>query len=411
MQASKIARQLEIAKRDKSGGNFRERYQLSHGRYVLCESRKQWDWWEQFTAGLKGKHIKPSEFSIADLFESLVPDGRELRRLFNPQFGPTSILQEAAGAVASSDFSSITGQILYTMMMQDLKPENYPFQAAIPTQSTQFSGEKIPGIANLGDLAEVVAENEDFPLMGTSEDYIETPETKKRGFIVPVTKEAIFFDRTGMLLQKCSKVGDSLMLNKEKRAIDCLIDENTTAHRYKWRGTTYASYQTTSPWDNVTTSNGLVDWTDLDAAEQTFNAITDPNTGEPVVVEANTIVVTKQNEQAAARIINATQIVMHSGGYAQSGNLTETQAPNPYRSKYNILTSRLLASRAATDTDWWLGDPSKYARYMENWPITVTQVPAGNSDDFNRDIVAKYKCSERGQYAVIEPRVMVENQQ
>ena len=410
MQGTKIARQLREAKRDRSP-NFRERYKLSHGRYVLCESRKQWEWWEEFSNALSNKEIKPEEFSIADLFESLVEDGRELRRLFDPRLGPSSILAEAAGAVTASDFSTITGQILYTMMMQDLQPESYPFQNAIPTQQTQFSGEKIPGIANLGDLAEVVGENEDYPLMGTSEDYIETPETKKRGFIVPVTKEAIFFDRTGDLLRKCGKVGDSLMLNKEKRAIDCLIDENTTAHRYKWKGTTYASYQTTSPWDNITASNGLVDWTDLDGAEQTFNAIVDPNTGEPVVIEANTIVVTKQNEQTAARIINATQIVMHSGGYAASGNLTETQAPNPYRSKYQILTSRLLAARAATDTDWWLGDPSKYACYMENWPITVTQAPAGNADDFNRDIVAKYKCSERGQYAVIQPRVMVENQQ
>jgi hypothetical protein len=410
MQGTKIAQQLAAAKRDKSS-RFRERFKLSHGRYIMCESRSQWDWWEQFSTGLAKGHIKPNEFSIADLFESLVTDGRELRRLFNPQLGPTSILAEAAGAVASSDFSSITGQIVYSMMMQDLQPENFPFQAVIPTQSTQFSGEKIPGIANLGDLAEVVNENEDYPLMGTSEDFIETPETKKRGFIVPITKEAIFFDRTGELLQKCSKVGDSLMLNKEKRAIDCLIDENTTAHRYKWKGTTYGSYQTTTPWVNIQTSNGLVDWTDLDAAEQRFNAITDPNTGEPVVVEANTIIVTKQNEQAAARIINATQIVMHAGGYHTSNNVSETQAPNPYRSKYSILTSRLLASRAGTDTDWWLGDPSKYARYMENWPITVTQAPAGNADDFNRDIVAKYKCSERGQYAVVEPRVMVENQQ
>lgn len=410
MLGTKIARQLEATKRDKTP-RFRERFKLSHGRYVTCESRNQWDWWEQFCEGLAKGHIKPQEFSIADLFESLVPDGRELRRLFNPQLGPSSILAEAAGAVMSSDFSSITGQIFYTMMMQDLNAEDYPFQAAIPTQSTQFSGEKIPGIANLGDLAEVVAENADYPLMATSEDYIETPETKKRGFIVPVTKEAIFFDRTGLLLQKCSKVGESLMLNKEKRAIDCLIDENTTAHRYKWRGTVYGSYQTSTPWINVATSAGLVDWTDLDGAEQIFNAITDPNTGEPVVVEANTIVVTKANEQTAARIINATQIVVHSGGYATTGNLTETRAPNPYASKYRVLTSRLLAARAATDTDWWLGDPGRYARYMENWPITVTEAPAGNSDDFNRDIVAKYKCSERGQYAVIEPRVMVENQQ
>jgi hypothetical protein len=409
MNGSKIARQLESAKRDRSG-NFRERFKLSHGRYVTCESRSHYEWWEEFSNALSSGEIKPQEFSIADLFESLVQDGRELRRLFNPQNGPTNVLAEAAGAVASSDFSSITGQILYSMMMTDLKPEAYPFQALIPTQSTQFSGEKIPGIANLGDLAEVVNENEDYPLMGTSEDYIETPETKKRGFIVPVTKEAIFFDRTGELLNKCSKVGDSLLLNKEKRAIDCLVDQNTTAHRYKWRGTTYATYQTATPWINTTgAANVLVDWSDLDVVNQLFNAITDPNTGEPVMVEADTIIVTKENEETARRILNATEIVVHSGGYAVTGNLTETRAPNPMANKYKIATSNLLATRTTDDQHWWMGTPSKYARYMENWPITVTQAPAGNADDFNRDIVAKYKCSERGQYAVIEPRVMVES--
>jgi hypothetical protein len=409
MQGIKIARQLELAKKSKTS-RFRERFKLSHGRYVMCESRDHWDWWEQFTGALSKGDIKPSEFSIKDLFEALVDDGRELTRLFDPRLGPTNILAEAAGAVASSDFSSITGQILYTMMMQDLKPEDYPFQASIPSQSTQFSGEKIPGIANLGDLAEVVAENEDYPLMGTSEDFIETPETKKRGFIVPITKEAIFFDRTGQLLQKCSKVGDSLMLNKEKRAIDCIVDQNTTAHRYKWRGTVFGTYQTSTPWVNVTgAANVLVDWSDLDVAHQVFNGITDPNTGEPVMVEPTALIVTKENEETARRILNATEIVVHSGGYAVSGNLTETRAPNPFPNKYRILTSNLLATRTTDDQHWWLGAPEKYARYMENWPITVTQAPAGNSDDFNRDIVAKYKCSERGQYAVIEPRVMVEN--
>jgi hypothetical protein len=333
-----------------------------------------------------------------------------LVRLFDPRLGPTNILHEAAGAITSSDFSSISGQILYSMMMPDLTPEDFPFQAVIPTQSTQFSGEKIPGISNLGDLAEVVQENDDYPLMQIGEDFIETPETKKRGFIVPITKEAIFFDRTGMLLAKAGDVGRSLMLNKEKRAIDCTIDRNTTAHRYKWRGTTYATYQASTPWANLGGSaNVLVDWSDIDVANQLFNGIVDPNTGEPVMVEPSSLIVTKQNEEVARRIINATEIHVHSGGYATSGNLTETKAPNPYQGKYRILTSNLLASRTTDDAHWWLGSPEKYARYMENWPITVTQAPAGNSDDFNRDIVTKFKCSERGQYAVIEPRVMVEN--
>jgi hypothetical protein len=409
MQGTKIARQLAAAKRDKNG-SFRERFKLSHGRYVLCESKSQWEWWDEFTTALQKKDIHPREFSIRDLFESLVENGRELVRLFDPRHGDGNMIAEAAGAVTSSDFSSITGQIVYTMMMQDLTPEDFPFQAAIPTQSTPFSGEKIPGIANLGDLAEIVPENQEYPLMGVSEDYIETPETKKRGFIVPVTKEAIFFDRTGELLNKCSQVGNSLMLNKEKRAIDCIIDQNTTAHRYKWKGTTYATYQASTPWVNVTSAaNVLVDWSDIDVAHQVFNGITDPNTGEPVMVEATHIIVTKENEETARRILNATEIVVHSGGYATSGNLTETRAPNPYPNKYRILTSNLLATRSTDDQHWWLGAPARYARYMENWPITVTQAPAGNSDDFNRDIVAKYKCSERGQYAVIEPRVMVES--
>lgn len=412
MRGTDIARDLAALRRDRSA-RFRERLTISPSREVICESRREYDWWHGFTDAMAKGHIKPAEFSIRDLFESLVPNGRELANCLNPRLGPdagTRELIEAAGAVTSGDFSSITGQIVYNALMEPLMPEEFPFQSLIPTQATQFSGEKIAGIAGLGDQAEIVAENEDFPLVGTGEDYIETPATTKRGFIVPITKEAIFFDRTGRLLEEAGKVGESLRLNKEKRAIDCLIDENTTAHRFKWRGTTYASYQTTTPWDNITASNGLVDWTDIDAAEQTFNAIADPNTGEPVTIDATHIIVTKQNEMAAMRIVNATQVVLHSGGYATSGNLVQTNQDNPVRGKYQVLSTRLLATRAATDTDWWLGAPARYAKYMENWPITVTQAPAGNSDDFNRDIVTKFKCSERGQYSVFQPRVMVENQ-
>ena len=404
MKATKLARRFELAKRDRNG-RFREQFHLSPGRSVLCESKAYYQEWEQFTEALDKGELKPTDFSVADLFEAFVPDGAALRREFNPSYGPTNILHEASGAITQSDFASITGQWMFTAMMQDLTPESFPFQAMIPTQQTQFSGERIPGIANLGDQAEVVAEADSFPLVGTNEDYIDTPATTKRGFIVPVTKEAIFFDRTGMLLQKAGAVGNALMLNKEKRAINCLIDENTTAHRYKWRGTTYASYQTSTPWDNVTASTTLTNWASVDAADQTLNGILDPNTGEPVVVEGDTLICTKQLEKTASYIRDSVGVSIHSGGYAVSGELTETRAPNPV-GKFTVATSRLLASQLATDTNWFYGNPRAYAKYMENWGITVTQAPAGNSDDFNRDIVTKYKCSERGQYAVVQPRVM-----
>lgn len=407
-EINKALRLLEAAKRDRTP-RFREELKVCPGVTVICESVSQRTWWEEFTKALLGKDagLRPQDFSFREVFEATVKDGREMVESWNPRLGPASSRgwQEAAGAVTSSDFSNITGTTIYSRMMEPLDAEDLPFQAMIPTQPTMFNGEKIPGVAGLGDVAEIVPENDEFPLVGFGDDYIETPQTTKRGLIVPITKEALFFDRTAMVLTQAGKVGDSLRLNKEKRAIDCVIDENTTTHRYKWRGTTYATYQTTSPWDNVTASNALVDWTDIDNLEQTANAITDPNTGEPVMVDYDTLIVTKSLSLTADRVVNATEIQVAVGGYPVTGNPTIYKQTNPAR-KFRILSSRLLATRLATDTDYFYGKPSRAFAYMENWPITVTQAPTGNSDDFNRDIVVKFKASERGQYATMEPRLM-----
>ena len=77
--------------------------------------------------------------------------------------------------------------------------------------------------------------------MGFGEDYIDTPQTTKRGFIVPVTKEAIFFDRTHLILQRAAEVGEVLGLNKEKRLLDLLIG---VTNNYKWKGADYNTYST-----------------------------------------------------------------------------------------------------------------------------------------------------------------------
>lgn len=402
-----MVRFLEAAKRDRNG-RFRERLCLSPGRYITCQSKGELKEWRDFVEALQKGHLKPSQFSIRDIFEATVKDGREMIESWNPRFGPDggASLVEAAGAIQSSDFSNITGQIVYTRMIEAMTPEQFPFQQLIPTQQTPYDGEKIPGIAGLGDVAQVVAEGRDFPLVQTGEDWIETAPGKKRGLIVPITKEALFFDRTGRLLQEAGAVGEALMLNKEKRAIDCVIDENTTDHRYKWRGTTYATYQTTTPWDNVTASNALVDWSDIDNANQTFNAIVDPNTGEPVIVEATTLICTKQREMAALRIRNASEVTVVTPGYATTANPSETRQANPVGGAFEVVSSRQLAARLATDTDWFYGDPRKAFVYMENWGLTVVQAPPNNSDDFNKDIVVKFKGSERGQYNTLNPRFM-----
>lgn len=347
--------------------------------------------------------------SIRRLLEEFVEGGREIVDSWDPSFGGSGALRvdnlmEDGDAVTSGVFSHITGQIVYTEVMKAFEDEAFVFSSIVPNVTTKFNGEVIPGIGRMGDVAEVIPEGKPYPRAGLSEDWIRTPVTQKRGLMIDLTREAVFFDRTNVLLERAQELGRWLGYNKELRLIDAFIDENVTTHRYNWKDTAYASYQTSTPWDNVTASAALVDWTDIDEAEQTLAAILDPNTGTPILNMPKDLVVTRQNLYTAKRITSATEITVSTPGFALTGNPTQTKAGNPI-ANYRIVSSQLLAARMATDTTWYLGDIARQIRYMENFPLQVEQAPVGSGDMWERDIAMSWKAGERGAAVVVEPRV------
>ena len=238
------------------------------------------------------------------------------------------------------------------------------------------------------------------------EDDIETPSTIKHGLIVAVTREAIFFDRTNLILSRAAEVGEVLGLNKEKRLVDLVIG---ATNNYKWKGTAYDTYQAAAPWINTLT-DPLLDWTDVDQAEQLLAGILDPSTGEAVLATATTLLVGPALQSTAQRILRATEL-----RYGANTDTVQTFYANPLAGQYNLAVSRLATRRlaasgvsaAAAAKYWFLGDFRRALAYMENWPITVTQSPANSEADFNQDIVVRFKASERGAAAVINPRHLV----
>ena len=205
-------------------------------------------------------------------------------------------------------FLNITGQVIYSKIMEAYTQEAFVVSKLVDTIPTRLDGEKIPGISRVTDTIDEVGPGMPYPHLGFGEDYIETPSTTKRGFIVPVTKEAIFFDRTHLVLSRAAEVGEVLGLNKEKRLIDLVIG---ATNNYKWKGTTYNTYQTSTPWINSLATNELVDWTNVDAAEQLFADILDPNTGEPVLVRGTTVLVMPAYRHAAHRVFNGRRAHVH----------------------------------------------------------------------------------------------------
>ena len=113
-------------------------------------------------------------------------------------------------------------------------------------------------------------------------------------------------------------------------------------------------------------------------------------------------------EKAAKNILHATEVSMNVGGYPTTGNIQQPNYPNPVAGAFSILASRFVATRSLVDTDWWYGDITKAFRYMENWPLETVQAPTNSELEFTQDIAMRWKASERGVFATIEPRAMIE---
>lgn len=372
---------------------------------------------------LSARDLHAKDFDFGRLFEACF-GWEEFRACRQDQERlVTGPVFEAAGAVSTSAFKDISGQIIYALTMDGYQDEEFKISKLIPERQSPYSFEKVAGITEIGpgnDAEWVVEEGEEYQTVGVGQDWINLPETKKRGKIVPLTREAIFFDRTGQIQERCGKVGYWLGYNDEIRAIDCVIDENGGAvsaaiggHRYHWRDTSYATYgdtvAATHPWDNLAASNALVDWTDLDAADQLLNEMTDPNTGAPFLVEADTLICTKQLEKTAMRIKDATKLSVATPGYAVSGNPTLTEVGNPYSGKFEIISSRLLAQRMATDTTWYYGAVKKAFVKIVNFPFATRQAPPNSEAEFKRDIVMQWRADVRNAYGTLQPRLVVKN--
>lgn len=366
---------------------------------------------------LASKQLRPTDFRLRPLFESLVEDGREIVDSWNPngagrpvslseidhRHTPARLLE--AGATVSSAFANISKQIVYTTVMEAYTDPAFVVTPLVENIPTPFNGERIAGVTRLGDTFESIGENQPYPTAGVGEDYIDTPQTVKKGEIVAVSKEAIFFDRTGLVLKRAGEAGTFYGMNKEKRLIDATIDENVTSHRHNWLQTVYATFQSSTPWVNLKTSNGLVDWTNIDVAERILSEIIDPNTGEPVLINPKHLLCTRQLKATARQIITATQVRKGDG----ASSTAVTIGMSPLDTDYQIVSSALIAQRMATDTDWIIGDISKAVQYMENWPMKVEQAPPNSEAEFTHDIAVRFKVSERGAAVVVQPRALVKS--
>ena len=370
------------------------------------KEKNEHKFWESFHKGLESGDFKPEHVSLRETFEHFVEDGREIINSWNPRKvgGFQSGIHLHESNINTATFSNITGQIIYSTFLQAFNSPALIGSSLCRTVSTSFSGEKIAGISMLSDDVDSIQEGSPYPRAGVNEDYVETPQTTKRGIMVEVTKEAIFFDRTGQLLDRASKVAETLAMNKEKRIIDAAVGV-TSLYNRKGRGViaTYGDNSGNHDFDNLVATNALADFSDIENALLAFEDLTDPNTGEPIVLNGYQVLVPGALVMTARRLLTATTV-------RQTTNTnTNTYSASPLPGNFEVLSSPYVKSRSGSSTSWYMGDFKQAFAYMENWPIQVVQAPVNSQAEFERDIVSQFKASERGTVACLEPRAVVRN--
>ena len=370
---------------------------------------------EEMNTLLRNGEIQPQYIALSNVFESLVENGRELLETFRPGYKPAgsrSVLREAGDNVDTSAFSGIIGQVTYTTVLDALlSPDFFALQLVDTEPATTQGPEIIPGISMIGDRAEAIGEGETYPPVSLSEEYVSIPRKPKDGFRLDVTEEAIWEDKTGgLLMRRANAAAESMGITMEKQGLDTFFGLSTD-NLYSRNGVTgiatYGDNSGTHTWDNLAASNAFVDYTDIEKALLLFDEITDPNTGEPVLLNgAMDIINPTALEMTVARALSATEI--RQG--AVSASVPLVVGANPlagHRRTFTPRTSQYVKNRTSSTSTWFVGDFRGAFGYREVWPLQVSRLDQGSVLAFDRDIVTSVKVRRKGIFYNREPRKVI----
>jgi hypothetical protein len=386
---------------------------------------------------------KPEDFSLRELAEGLL--GSAWRIMFDDSQRGTlakmtaarSLVEQGAGLMESTGFgldptaflnintfTSVVGGLIEVKILESFQNPQLIADTLAPAEPTKLNGQKIIGLQSMGDLARKRLPGESHTRAQFGERWVQTPETRENALAVDVLKEAVFFDLTADVLNMASSVGDALAYRKELEVIDSVIG---VTNNFNYNGTAYNTYQTSKTLGYLNDiSNPMTDWTSFQADVLQFMRVEDPHTGKRIMIQPNTILVLPAKIATANMILNATAIERRTGAGATTPQTTSNPlfaaqgAANPYGGQFQIVTSPLLEVRAlaadglnlaqnVADEYWWMMQSGKSFKYMQNYPLTISQAAPNQYEMLDKGIVASYFANERGIPAIVSPWHVLRN--
>lgn len=366
---------------------------------------------EVLREGLKSGKIAKEDISLREMAQSLIGDDWETHLRESAMR-----LRESMDAVDSSGFSTITGQLLVDEIKDKYKLATYVTDQmfrTIKVSNGNLGTHIVPYLTDTLDDPGIVQQGQTYPQTSFQGQYITLAAPEKYGRICSVTFEAIFSDLTKQILDSAGSVGRRVGLWVEKKRLRVAfgLDNN-----HIWNGTSYSTFQASSPWVNKLTDFSLTNWTSVQRLELLFAAMLDPVLNEPIDIEGAQMLVMPKLKYTAKRILNATEV---RSGDITTGDGHQVVSDNPLDGSYTLLASKharrqLLTYGSGTyttepiaDSAVLFGDFKRAFYWREVFPMQTFSAPPQNPAEFNQDIVLQAKANVFGVAGVAEPRAVV----
>lgn len=355
----------------------------------------------QLTADVLGKLLDSNKVETKDvkfnqMAQDLLPNYDELR-------GGSDV--DVALAVSSSQFPTISKIVInketlgnYNFYMEDHG------SLVKEIKGTNTQREYLAGFTD-PEGPEMRPELHSYEETNLGEQDVEV-RMADFGRVISLSKEAIFNDRTGQLLDKAQQIGKLGGQHRAKMIMQTLeiaartAFKEATSRAFVYKGTAYAasafyaaSHATLDGRvnKNLVTSNALVDYTDIKNALDVIPLMKSPS-GNELVVTPKFIIVPSALEVTAWQIL-------HSDTFSKDPNNAGTgiyHQPNPYGPK-GLTTFKPFVSRyLSSDSTWYLGDPAEQMRWIWIFEPATDSLGATTDQAFMQKIVLKYKFSYHG---------------
>lgn len=369
--------------------------------------------------GARMARKRPEAFSFRALWEGMVGPCEDTMNMDVGRGGyveqplrTSESLRESA--IASTAFASAVGQLVALKVIEGYEAPGFVGDELVTTMPSKMRGERLVGFTSLQG-PKPVGEGDSYQESTFGEKYVTTTETK-RGRLLSITEEAVYFDQTGQILQRAGMLGRMAREERERRIIRGVADVDSASRVYRPSGTAAQLYSSGNT-NLLSTATPLVDWTDIQEAFawHAVNVKDDRETddymgGQPITWMPTHILTARELAGVTARIFNAT-LALTSGADGVSApmapimNVLGAGQIKPVASPY--LDAAQGADQWDDASDWLIGDFPRQFAYKEIWPLQTFRAPAQNDEQFERDVVARFKVREYGDLNAIDHRLVL----